>query len=93
MTAGMAKHTMKLVTSIAQTNSGILLSDMPGARCLKIVLMVLTAIASEDSSVKVIICAQKSTRLPDEYCGSGQRHVAEPAGVRPDVQQRMPHTT
>jgi len=36
---------------------------------LKIVQIVLTAIASDESSVKVIICAQKSTRLPDEYCG------------------------
>jgi hypothetical protein len=62
----MAKQTMKFVTSSAQTNSGILCKDIPGARCLK---MVLTAIASEESSVKVIICAQKSTRLPEEYCG------------------------
>src|SRR3954465_33619 len=69
MTAGMAKQTMKLVTSRAQTNSGILFRDMPGARCLKMVLMVLTAMASDDNSVKVIICAQKSPRLPAEYSG------------------------
>jgi hypothetical protein len=33
----MAKMTMNAVTSIAQTNSGMRLSDMPGARALKIV--------------------------------------------------------
>src|SRR5437868_3747910 len=69
MTAGIAKHTMKLVTSKDQTNSGIFCSDIPGARCFRIVQMVLTAIASEESSVNVIICAQKSTRFPEEYCG------------------------
>ena len=31
-TAGIAKMTMNDVTSIAQTNSGMRLSDMPGAR-------------------------------------------------------------
>ena len=44
-------------------------SDMPGARCLKIVVISCTATASDDISVKVIICAQKSVRLPGEYSG------------------------
>ena len=37
MTAGMANTVMKEVTRIAQTSSGMRFSDMPGARCLKIV--------------------------------------------------------
>ena len=43
MTAGIAKMIMKEVTSIAQTKSGMRLSDMPGARCLKMVTMSSTA--------------------------------------------------
>ena len=69
ITAGIAKMIMNAVTSIAQTNSGMRLSDMPGARSLKIVVMMLTAAASAEISVKVIICAQMSTRLPGEYSG------------------------
>ena len=60
----MAKITMNEVTIIAQTKIGMRLSDMPGARCLKMVVMRLTATASEEISVKVIIWAQTSTRLP-----------------------------
>ncbi len=45
------------------------LSDIPGARCLKMVVMRLTATASDEISVKVIICAQTSTRLPGLNCG------------------------
>ena len=37
ITAGIAKMIMNAVTSIAQTNSGMRLSDMPGARSLKTV--------------------------------------------------------
>jgi hypothetical protein len=69
ITAGMAKTTMNEVTSIAQTKSGMRLSDMPGARCFKTVVMMLTAAASDEISVKVIICAQTSTLLPGEYSG------------------------
>ena len=70
ITAGIAKMIMNDVTSIAQTNSGMRLSVMPGraqledrgddARPPR---------SSAETSVNVIICAQKSTRLPGEYCG------------------------
>ena len=43
ITAGIAKMTMNAVTSIAQTNSGMRSSDMPGARSLKTVTMISTA--------------------------------------------------
>ena len=69
MTAGMANTVMNEVTRIAQTSSGMRLSDMPGARCLKIVTISWTAIPSAESSVKVTIWAQKSERLPGEYSG------------------------
>ncbi len=61
--------TMNAVTSMLQTNSGMRLSDMPGARCLNTVTTISTATASADTSVKVIICAHMSARLPAPYCG------------------------
>ena len=68
-TAGIAKMTMKAITSIAHTKMGIRLSDMPGARSLNTVTTISTATASADTSVNVIICAQTSTRLPGLNCG------------------------
>ena len=66
MTDGIAKMTMNEVTTCAQTKSGSRFSDMPTARCLKTVVMISTAPTSPEISVSVIICAQKSTRLPAE---------------------------
>ena len=66
MTAGIAKMIMNDVTSCAQTNSGMRLSDMPGARCLKTVVMISTAPTSVLISTSVTICDQTSTRLPGE---------------------------
>ena len=86
ITAGMANRIMNDVTRIAQTKSGMRLSVMPGARSFRIVTMSSTATASAATSVKVIICAQKSARLPGEYSGPRQRDVGEPADVRADVQ-------
>ena len=60
---------MKDVTSCAHTNSGMRLIDIPGARILKIVTISCTATAKAETSEKVIIWAQKSARLPGEYCG------------------------
>ena len=85
MTAGMAKMIRNEVTSIDQTNSGMRSSDMPGARCLNTVTTISTATASAETSVKVIICAQMSARLPAPYCGPDKRHVGEPADIRPHV--------
>jgi hypothetical protein len=68
MIAG-AMMTQKEVTSMAQTNSGIRSSDMPGARCFSTVTTISTATASAAISVKVIICARMSARLPLPYCG------------------------
>jgi hypothetical protein len=64
MTAGIANTIITLWTNIAQTNSGMRSRLMPGARCLRMVTIKLTALASEDSSVKVTSCAQMSMRLP-----------------------------
>ena len=64
MTDGIAKITMNCVTSVAQTKSGMRLSDMPGARSLKIVVIRTIASSRPESSVKVIICAQMSAPLP-----------------------------
>ncbi len=63
-TDGIAKMTMNEVTSIAQTNSGMRLIDIPGARSLKTVTTISTATASPATSVNVISWAQKSERLP-----------------------------
>src|SRR5439155_9468262 len=67
--AGIARMIKNEVTSIDQTNSGMRSSDIPGARCFNTVTTISTATASADSSVKVIICAQISARLPEPYCG------------------------
>src|SRR5690348_13488690 len=69
ITAGMAKITMNDNTSFSQRIIGMRLSDMPGARCFRIVAARHTAVASAEVSVKVIICAQKSTRFPGEKSG------------------------
>ncbi len=64
ITAGIANITMNGVISVAHTKSGMRLSDMPGARILKIVVMSTDRFeAAPTSSVKVIICAQMSTPL------------------------------
>jgi len=42
---------------------------MPGARCLNAVAIVPAATAIDATSVKVIICAQVSARLPGENWG------------------------
>ena len=68
-TNGMATSTMNDMMTIAHTNSGTRLSDMPGARCLNAVTMISTAATMAEISVNVIICAQMSTRLPGEYSG------------------------
>jgi hypothetical protein len=65
----MAKMTMNDWINMAQTNMGMRLSDMPGARSLSAVTTSSTATVSPASSVNVIICAQTSTRLPGEYSG------------------------
>jgi hypothetical protein len=64
ITAGMAKITMNAVVTSDHTNMGMRLSDIPGARILYTVVTISTATARPESSVKVIICAQKSARLP-----------------------------
>jgi len=69
ITDGMAKRIMNAVTSIAQTKSGRRASVMPGARSLKTVAITTIAASRPESSVKVIICAQTSARLPGVYCG------------------------
>jgi hypothetical protein len=66
ITAGMAMMIIKEVTSIDQRNNGMRDSVMPGARYFMIVATSSTATANADTSVNVIICAQKSVRLPGE---------------------------
>jgi hypothetical protein len=68
-TAGIAKMIRKELTSSAQTKSGIRSSVMPGARSLKTVTMTEIATEIPATSVKVIICAQISARLPGENSG------------------------
>src|SRR5579875_2989095 len=69
MIDGMAKITMKDWTSIDQQKSGMRLSVMPGARILKMVAISSAATHMAETSVKVIIWAQKSTRFPGSNCG------------------------
>jgi hypothetical protein len=48
---------MNAVTSIAQTNSGIRLSDIPGRRCFMMVTIISTAATSAAISKNVMIVA------------------------------------
>ena len=68
-TDGIEKMIITATTSIAQANSGMRDRVMPGARVLRMVHASTTAAASAATSVKVIICAQMSARLPGENCG------------------------
>ena len=61
---GIAKMTMKAVTTSPQTMMGMRLRLMPGARNLNAVTMTSTATASAETSVKVMSCAHISGRLP-----------------------------
>ncbi len=64
---GIANTIMNMVTSMAHTNKGIRLSDMPSARCLNTVTISSTAATSAEISMNVIIVAQKSRPSPGEY--------------------------
>src|SRR3954462_11454761 len=68
-TAGIANTTMNATTSCAHTKIGRRFNDMPGARSLNVVTMMLTATQSAEISVNVTTCAQTSTRCPGEYAG------------------------
>jgi hypothetical protein len=68
-TDGIEKMTISEVTSVAQTKIGIRANVIPGARCLRMVATRVTATASPAISVKVMVCAQASERLPMPYCG------------------------
>ena len=69
ITAGIAKRIMNETTSIDHANIGIRLSDIPGARSLKIVTINDVAITSDESSENVMSCAHTSARFPTPYCG------------------------
>jgi hypothetical protein len=90
-----AKITMNAVTTCAHTNTGMRLTVIPGARSLNVVTMMLMAAMSPAISVKVIIWAHVSMRLPGEYSGpeSGTyaNHPASgPMSTSCETQSRMP---
>jgi hypothetical protein len=57
---GMAKRSRKLTTRFIQTNTGIRMSVMPGARRLSVVTMKLAAAVSEPMPVMIRPTSQKS---------------------------------
>src|SRR5438270_13605415 len=69
MTAGMPKMTISESTSFAQSSIGMRYNVIQGTRYLRMVVAKQTATPKAETSVKVIIWAQKSARLPGEYCG------------------------
>ena len=76
-------------TSIAQANSGILSSDMPGARVRSTPTMISIAPAMAEISMKPMPSSQKSALMPRRVGRRGERRVHEPAAVRrqPDEQR------
>src|ERR1051325_9047761 len=69
VTAGIAKRIMNATTSCAQTKIGIRFNDIPGARCVKMVVMMHTAEDIEAISTIVTICDHRSTRCTGENHG------------------------
>ena len=69
MTAGMAKMTMKAVTSIAQTNNGMRSSVMPGARCLNTVTIDLDRDSDRRDFGEGDHLRPDVGALAGEYCG------------------------
>src|SRR3546814_8557156 len=63
---GSANNSMKAVTRMAQTNSGILWSVMPGARMFKMVVMKLMAPRMEDAPARCIESITMSTAGPGD---------------------------
>ncbi len=68
-------------TSIDHTNIGMRLSDMPGARSLKMVTMKLIDPTVVDRPVKTMPRPQKSMFRPGEYVPADERRVPEPPAV------------
>ena len=68
-TEGMANRIMNDTTRMDHTYSGMRLSDIPGARILRIVTIISIAATSAAISVNVTTCAHTSTRLPGAYSG------------------------
>ena len=65
--AGKAKIIRKDVTNVIQTNMGMRMSDIPGARRLMIVMMKLRAAATEATPSTSRPSPQKSMLRPGEY--------------------------
>ena len=79
---------MNAVTTCAQTNSGMRLSDMPGARSLKTVTMISTADGQRGDLGERDHLRPDVHPLARRVLGPGERHVGEPADVGPGVQRR-----
>ena len=83
---------MNCVTSVAHTNSGMRLSDMPGARILKIVVMSTMASSRPDKLGEGDHLRPDVRALVGRVVGAGERHVAEPARVRRGIHDAATRT-
>ena len=74
---------MKATTSMAQANTGILCSAMPGARVLRMETISSTAAETAETSASVMPISQKSGPLPGEKAGpvSGVYMNQPPSGA------------
>jgi hypothetical protein len=68
VTAGKASTIRNCVTSAIQTNTGMRMSVMPGARMPRIVTMKFTAEITDAAPRICRLNIQKSTLSPGEYC-------------------------
>ena len=90
MTIGMAKMIITEVMSEAHTKSGILRSDIPGARILRMTVVMSAATMSPVASLKVITMFQKSGRLPIPYCGPASGTYSNQPASTPVLQTNAP---
>ncbi len=83
-----AKTIMNAVTSIAQANSGMRAKVMPGARNLRMLMMISMPAAMAATSATLRPRTQKSSGRSGEILGQAERRVGEPAGVGHQLEQR-----
>ena len=85
MIAGKAKMIMKAVTSIAQANTGILDSVIPGARVNRMPMISSIAPAMAEISMKPMPSSHQSAPIPGECClpVSGGYMNQPPSGEAP----------
>src|SRR2546423_1367991 len=93
---GIVSANMHATSNIAQTKSGIFFGDIPGARNLAIVMIIVSATANSAIPALITLAAQTSACFPKSYLGpdSGGYWVQPVSGplskTNPAIQSEEP---